>query len=133
MTRTAIDTITLIFGTPAAPIPLQMFRTRTADLVAVLLHASHFAFFIMFAVVLWQTRRRHFGVFARGLGLVMLIGIICYAIIPTAPLSTDEVRERAGRNHLEVLYADDVAVGCSTVRPPSDSSTATVIAPCLKK
>lgn len=50
------------------------------------------------------------------------------AIIPTAPLSTDDVRERAGRNHLEVLYAGDVAVGCSTVRPPSDSSAATVIA-----
>lgn len=50
------------------------------------------------------------------------------AIIPTAPLSTDDVRERAGRNHLEVLYADGVAVGCSTVRPPADSSAATVIA-----
>ncbi|GAB3811470.1 hypothetical protein GCM10028799_06230 [Kribbella italica] len=50
------------------------------------------------------------------------------AIIPTAPLSTDDVRERAGRNHLEVLYADDVAVGCSTVRPPEDSPAVTVIA-----
>ncbi|MGC4940614.1 GNAT family N-acetyltransferase [Kribbella sp. DT2] len=50
------------------------------------------------------------------------------AIIPTAPLSSDDVRERAGRNHLEVLYADDVVVGCSTVRPPADSSAVTVIA-----
>jgi GNAT superfamily N-acetyltransferase len=50
-------------------------------------------------------------------------------IIPTAPLSAAEIVERAGRNHLEVAYRDDVAVGCSTVRPPTpESTTATVIA-----
>ncbi|MEV6522291.1 GNAT family N-acetyltransferase [Longispora sp. NPDC051575] len=50
------------------------------------------------------------------------------AIIPTHPLTLDEVRERAGRNHLEVAYLDDVAVGCSTVRPPSGGEPAVVIA-----
>ncbi|MFG3047256.1 GNAT family N-acetyltransferase [Streptomyces sp. NPDC048241] len=51
-------------------------------------------------------------------------------IIPTAPLSLDEVRERAGRNRLEVAYLDGEPVGCTTVRPPSGDSpsTATVIA-----
>jgi GNAT superfamily N-acetyltransferase len=50
-------------------------------------------------------------------------------IVPPAALSLDEVRERAGRNHLEVVYLGDVLVGCSTVRPPKDGgSTATVIA-----
>ncbi|MFF0739213.1 GNAT family N-acetyltransferase [Streptomyces sp. NPDC004111] len=50
-------------------------------------------------------------------------------IIPTHPLSLDEVRERAGRNHLEVARLGDRLVGCSTVRPPTDESrTATVIA-----
>jgi GNAT superfamily N-acetyltransferase len=50
-------------------------------------------------------------------------------IIPVAPLSVDDVRERAQRNHLEVAYLDEVAVGCSTVRPPTnDTATATVIA-----
>jgi GNAT superfamily N-acetyltransferase len=48
-------------------------------------------------------------------------------IIPTAPLSEEEVEERSGRNHLEVAYLDGVAVGCSTVRPPKPE-TATVIA-----
>jgi GNAT superfamily N-acetyltransferase len=48
-------------------------------------------------------------------------------IIPTAPLSVDEIEERAQRNHLEVAYLDGVAVGCSTVRPPTEG-TATVIA-----
>ncbi|MGH3376503.1 MAG: GNAT family N-acetyltransferase [Actinoallomurus sp.] len=49
-------------------------------------------------------------------------------IIPTAPLSSDDVRERVGRNHLEVAYLGDVLVGCATVRPPvDDAATATVI------
>lgn len=51
------------------------------------------------------------------------------AIIPTALLSLPEVRERAGRNRLTVAYLDDLAIGCSTVRPPADgSAVATVIA-----
>ncbi|MER5884597.1 GNAT family N-acetyltransferase [Streptomyces sp. NPDC001941] len=50
-------------------------------------------------------------------------------VIPTHVLSLDEVRERAGRNHLEVVHAGGELVGCTTVRPPQDGSrTATVIA-----
>jgi GNAT superfamily N-acetyltransferase len=50
-------------------------------------------------------------------------------IIPADPLSADEIRERAQRNHLEVAYLDGAAVGCSTVRPPAPgTTTATVIA-----
>jgi GNAT superfamily N-acetyltransferase len=49
-------------------------------------------------------------------------------IIPTAPLTLDEVRERTGRNHLEVAYLGEVVVGCSTVRPPDDEDAAVVIA-----
>ncbi|MEU0397368.1 GNAT family N-acetyltransferase [Streptomyces sp. NPDC006208] len=50
-------------------------------------------------------------------------------IIPTDPLSLDDVRERVQRNHLEVAYLGDVPVGCSTVRPPTgDEAVATVIA-----
>jgi GNAT superfamily N-acetyltransferase len=51
------------------------------------------------------------------------------AIVPTAPLSLDDVRDRARRNHLEVAYLRNVLIGCSTVRPPTDDTlTATVIA-----
>lgn len=49
-------------------------------------------------------------------------------IIPTDPLSLDEVRERAGRNRLELAYLRDTAVGNSTVRPPADDAGAMVIA-----
>ncbi|MEU8222007.1 GNAT family N-acetyltransferase [Kribbella sp. NPDC048915] len=48
-------------------------------------------------------------------------------IIPTAPLSVDEIRERSTRNVLEVAYDGDVLVGCSTVRPPSEESAAAVV------
>jgi GNAT superfamily N-acetyltransferase len=48
-------------------------------------------------------------------------------IIPTAPLSVDEIRERRTRNVLEVAYHGDVLVGCSTVRPPSDETSAAVV------
>ncbi|MFK0253940.1 GNAT family N-acetyltransferase [Streptomyces sp. NPDC090445] len=49
-------------------------------------------------------------------------------IIPTDPLSPDEVRERAGRHLLDVAYRGDTLVGCSTVRPPAEDGPATVIA-----
>ena len=41
-------------------------------------------------------------------------------VIPTALLSLEDVRERAGRNHLEVAYLDDTVIGNSTVWPPTD-------------
>ncbi|MFB7629641.1 GNAT family N-acetyltransferase [Streptomyces sp. NPDC056149] len=50
-------------------------------------------------------------------------------VIPTHVLSLDDVRDRAGRNHLEVAYLGNELVGCSTVRPPaSGTGAATVIA-----
>jgi GNAT superfamily N-acetyltransferase len=48
-------------------------------------------------------------------------------IIPTAPLSVDEIRVRAVRNHLTVTYHDDTLVGCSTVRPPDDDRAAATV------
>ncbi|WP_030275233.1 GNAT family N-acetyltransferase [Streptomyces sp. NRRL B-24484] len=50
-------------------------------------------------------------------------------IIPTAPLSPDDVRRNAGRYLLEVAHLDGEPVGCSTVRPPTaEEPAATVIA-----
>jgi len=53
-------------------------------------------------------------------------------IIPTDPLSLDEVRERSGRHRLELAYAgaggQETAVGNSTVRRPTDDEGAMVIA-----
>ena len=50
------------------------------------------------------------------------------AIIPTDPLSADEVAERAGRNRLTLGYAAGALVGNATVRPPAGpDAVATVI------
>lgn len=50
-------------------------------------------------------------------------------IVPPGALSLEEVRDRAGRHHLEVAYLAGTPVGCTTVRPPAEgSATATVIA-----
>lgn len=53
--------------------------------------------------------------------------LIHNTIIPTAPMSAADVRERAGRNRLEVAYLGGVAVGCSTVRPPDDETPAATV------
>ena len=52
------------------------------------------------------------------------------AIIPTAPLSADDVAERATRNQLTLGYDDwpsGARGGNATVRPPDAEGTATVI------
>ncbi len=49
-------------------------------------------------------------------------------IIPTAPLSAEDVQERQGRNLLTLAYAGDELVGNATVRPPGPTTgIATVI------
>ena len=49
-------------------------------------------------------------------------------IIPTDPLSLDDVRERSARHRLELAYVGNEAVGNSTVRRPTDDEGAIVIA-----
>jgi GNAT superfamily N-acetyltransferase len=44
-------------------------------------------------------------------------------IVPPHPLSLDEVRDRARRHHLEIAYLNGDLVGCSTVRPPVDTTS----------
>jgi GNAT superfamily N-acetyltransferase len=49
-------------------------------------------------------------------------------IIPTDPLSLDDVRERSARHRLELARLADAVVGNSTVRRPTDDEGAMVIA-----
>lgn len=48
-------------------------------------------------------------------------------IIPTAPLSIEDVQDRATRYHLTLAYDDESLVGNATVRPPDPQGMATVI------
>lgn len=75
----------LVVRTPAAPVVLQQWRTHTLDLIAVVIHGSHFAFFLLFGLVLWHSRRAYFGQFRYSLLLVMGLGLIGYAVVPTVP------------------------------------------------
>lgn len=45
------------------------------------------------------------------------------AVIPTALLSLEEVRERSARHVLHIAHVSDTLVGCMTVRPPAPGST----------
>ncbi|MFE9423603.1 GNAT family N-acetyltransferase [Kitasatospora sp. NPDC006697] len=49
------------------------------------------------------------------------------AVIPTDPLSLEQVRERSGRYHLEVAHLGDAAIGCSTVRPPTEEEPVAMV------
>jgi membrane-associated phospholipid phosphatase len=75
----------LVVWTPAAPLVLQRWRTPLLDEVAVLLHASHFAFFLLFGLVLWHARRWHFNHYRGALLCVMALGLLGYIMIPTVP------------------------------------------------
>lgn len=56
------------------------------------------------------------------------------AIIPTAPLSEEDVAERSGRHRLTLGYVGGVLVGNATVRPPTGpEATATVIVRILEE
>jgi GNAT superfamily N-acetyltransferase len=48
-------------------------------------------------------------------------------VIPTTPLTTEEVSERLGRYFLTVAYGGDHLIGCGTVRPPDEAGRVTVI------
>jgi membrane-associated phospholipid phosphatase len=74
-----------IFGVPAMPLPFQLLRTPALDDAAVMVHASHFAFFLLFGLILWHARREHFQLFRRALVFVMMFGLLGYAVIPTVP------------------------------------------------
>jgi GNAT superfamily N-acetyltransferase len=54
--------------------------------------------------------------------------LIHNTVIPPIPLTLDEVRDRAGRNRLELAYAGEVVVGNSTVRPVDPDGISVVIA-----
>lgn len=74
-----------LLHTSAAPIILQRWRTPMWDVIAVAFHGSHFLFFLLFGLVLWHSRRDCFNLYRLALLLVMALGLIGYAALPTAP------------------------------------------------
>ncbi len=83
--RYAITLETLLFRTPAAPLAFQPLRATVLDVAAVAIHATHYLFFLIFAVVVWHARRPSFLLYRRALVIVMVVGTLGYAIVPTVP------------------------------------------------
>ena len=52
-------------------------------------------------------------------------------IIPSDPLTLDEVMSRSRRNSLDLAHLGNDVVGCSTVRPATEEDPVTVIVPVL--
>jgi len=55
------------------------------DRTLILVHSSHFLFFLLFGTVVWYWRRIEFEDFKLSVLLVMFLGILGYALVPTVP------------------------------------------------
>jgi hypothetical protein len=78
------------FGTSAVSIPLQdwLLHSRAGGYVttvALLFHASHFAFFLLFGMSIWLRDRRAFATWALAMLATMACGLVGYALVPTGP------------------------------------------------
>lgn len=53
--------------------------------VLVVVHASHFLFFLFFALLVWLTRAAHFRRFKLAMLMTMYLGLLGYLLVPTIP------------------------------------------------
>lgn len=79
---------TFLFGTPAVGIPLQQWfkgGSPWLDSLCIVMHASHFAFFLLFGLAVWAKNREEFGRWAIVMTVTMGGGLLFYALVPTVP------------------------------------------------
>jgi membrane-associated phospholipid phosphatase len=82
----AIDLDARLLGTPSASTALQAaLRTAALDRAMVLLHGTHFVYFLFVGLLIWQARRPRFWQYRRVMLGVMAGGLAGYLVIPTAP------------------------------------------------
>jgi membrane-associated phospholipid phosphatase len=79
-----------LFGWPALGLPIQRWAEATGASawltpLAVPIHASHFAFFLLFGLALWAYDRRAHARWVFVMLVMMAAGLACYALVPTAP------------------------------------------------
>jgi membrane-associated phospholipid phosphatase len=76
----------LLIGVPAVSVPLQSaLQSPVLDRAMVIVHGSHFLYFLLFGLVVWHARRDEFWRFRRSMIVVLVTGVAAYALIPTAP------------------------------------------------
>lgn len=86
----AIDWERWLCAGAIAPVRLQQWRSQLADpswldRVFVLLHASHFLFFLLFGFVLWYSRRYAFRSFVVAMLAVVYTALLIHLVLPTIP------------------------------------------------
>lgn len=74
-----------LFGT-IVPLALQhAWRAPWLDHAAVLVHASHFVFFLAFGFFVWMSDRDAFHKWSRAFTWLLGLGLLGYLLVPTAP------------------------------------------------
>jgi membrane-associated phospholipid phosphatase len=82
----AIDLDAWLFGTASVPTAIQAaLRSPVLDRVALLVHGSHFVYFLFVGLVIWQARREAFWQYRRVMLGIMGGGLVGYLAMPTAP------------------------------------------------
>lgn len=86
----AIDWERWLCGGAIAPVSMQQWRATLADpywldRFFVLVHASHFLFFLLFGFVLWYLRRDVFRTYAVAMIAVLYIALLFHFLVPTIP------------------------------------------------
>jgi membrane-associated phospholipid phosphatase len=55
------------------------------DYVMLVVYGTHFVYFLAFGVLVWWLKREHFPRFKTSILLVLFLGLIGYAVVPTVP------------------------------------------------
>ena len=85
-----IDWERWLCGGAIAPLSLQHLRAGLSDPVwldrfFVLVHSSHFLFFLLFGFVIWYARPEAFRTYVIATAAVMYAGLVFFFLIPTIP------------------------------------------------
>ena len=86
----AIDWERALLGGETLPEILQRALLTPGEIslfakLLVVVHASHFVFFLFFGLFIWLVREADFGRFKSALVMLMYTGLACYLAVPTAP------------------------------------------------
>lgn len=86
----AIDWERWLCGGAIAPVSAQQWRATLADpywldRFFLLVHASHFLFFLLFGFVLWYLRREVFRTYAFAMLAVLYLALLLQFLVPTLP------------------------------------------------
>lgn len=86
----AIDWERWLCGGAVAPLSAQQMRAALSqplwlDRLFVLLHASHFLFFLLFGFLLWYLRREVFRTYAVAMLVLLYTSLLIHLLAPTVP------------------------------------------------